>query len=105
LTVVVEYLTFDLAGLDPQQWLEIEDQVWGAELRSRPGFIHKQMWESERGVIHAVIWWRDHESWKTIGPDEVAAIDERMGEWFREPKMAQFRVISDNGFNALDSLR
>jgi len=103
--VVVEYLTFDLSGLDVQRWLEVEDQVWGEELRTRPGFINKQIWESKPNVVHAVIWWRDQESWNAIGADEVAAIDARMGEWFREPTMTEFRVVNDNGIIHSDTPR
>ncbi len=54
------------------------------------------MWvdPDDEGHVHAVIWWSSREEWKRITPEQVEAIDRRMGPIFREPVVREFRVVA-----------
>ena len=93
--MIIEFLTFDVDPAEQAAWLEVEEHTWSAALRERPGFLRKEVWVSDTDprAVHAVIWWSDRESWKSMGKDEVAAVDATMGEWFREPTMQSFQLL------------
>jgi uncharacterized protein (TIGR03792 family) len=93
--MVVEWLTFEVSADELEEWLNVEEEVWSRFLETQVGFLRKEMWV-ERGdvtVVHAVIWWRSEQEWKLITPEEVAAVDARLGSWFREPTMRVFDVV------------
>jgi hypothetical protein len=46
-------------------------------------------------AVHAVIWSTDEPTWKRITPEQVAAVDARMGEWFRDCSVQVVDVISE----------
>jgi uncharacterized protein (TIGR03792 family) len=93
--MVVEWLTFDVSAEELGEWLVIEEEVWSRYLETCEGFERKEMWVERGDVhkVHAVIWWRSEEEWKRIGVDEVAAVDARLGTWFREPVMRVYDVV------------
>lgn len=95
--MVVEYLTFEVDPADRARWLEVEERTWSRFLERQPGFVSKQMWVERDHVhlVHAVIVWADEASWQAIPAAELAAIDESMGPWFREPTCRVFDVIRD----------
>ena len=96
--MVVEMLTF---GVDPgerDEWLRLEETVWSRFLEQQPGFVRKEMWlgPDDETTVHAVIWWESMETWKAIGPEAVAEVDERMGEWLRTPTCQAFEVLRES---------
>ena len=91
--MVVEFLTFSVAPDDLSQWLEVEREVWTRYLETVPGFVRKEIWTEQEGTVHAVIWWESSEAWQAVTPEQVAAVDARMGAWYREPTMREFAVI------------
>jgi uncharacterized protein (TIGR03792 family) len=93
--VVVEVLAFRVAAAERAEWLEVEERVWSRYLETRPGFVRKEMWTSpdDPESIHAVIWWETRDAWKAIAADEVAAVDARMGPWFRPSTCAEYQVV------------
>ena len=95
--VVIEFLTFDVAPDDRERWLRVEEEVWSRFLEAQDGFIRKEMWlaEEDPSAVHAVIWWESLAQWKAIGPESVAAVDERMGEWLRVPSCRTYHVIRE----------
>ena len=98
--MVIELLTFQVAADERDEWLRIEEQVWSRFLEQQDGFVRKEMWveeddDGDADTIHAVIWWESLEQWKAIGPEAVAAVDEQMGAWLREPTCRTFHVVRD----------
>ena len=95
--MVIEFLTFEVDPAERDQWLAVEELHWSRYLESRPGFVGKEMWVAadDPGKVHAVIRWESMEAWQAVPPAEVAAVDEAMGEWFRQAAMRAFRVVRD----------
>ena len=94
---MIEFLTFEVAPDELEEWLTVEEQHWSRYLESRPGFISKEMWvdDQDPGRVHAVIRWESMEAWDAVPRAEVAAVDEAMGQWCREATMRAYRVIRD----------
>jgi uncharacterized protein (TIGR03792 family) len=84
--MVVEELELAVAAEDVAGYVEADERVWTAFLRTCPGFVRKEVWVPvERpGVVLVQIWWRSYEEWKSITPEQVAEVDARMGEWYRD---------------------
>lgn len=95
--MVIELLTFQVADDERDDWLRVEEQVWSRFLEQQDGFVRKEMWveAGDPDTVHAVIWWESMEQWKAIGADAVAAVDEHMGHWLREPTCRTFHVVRD----------
>lgn len=95
--MVIEYLSFEVAPADREQWLHVEEATWSRFLEAQPGFIRKQLW-TERGDdhhVHAVIEWADEASWFAIPHEQLQAVDEAMGPWRREGSLRVFDVLRD----------
>ncbi len=95
--MVVEWLTFAVPSELRATWLAREEEVWSRFLESSPGFVRKQMWveEGDPHLVHAVIWWESRELWKQITPEQVADVDERMGDLWRDCTMRVYDVVRD----------
>ena len=95
--VVIEFLTFDVDPDERDQWLVAEELHWSRYLESRPGFVSKEMWvdDDDPGRVHAVIRWKTQQAWDDVPRADVEAVDEAMGEWFRDASMRAFRVVRD----------
>jgi uncharacterized protein (TIGR03792 family) len=96
--VVIEFLTFAVTAADRATWMRIEEETWSRFLEQQPGFVSKQLWH-ERGKpdeVHAMIIWEDDESWAAIPADQLAAVDEAMGEWFRDCTLRTFEILRDS---------
>lgn len=92
---VVEFLTFHVPVDQVDEWLEADARHWTRFLERQPGFLGKEMWRpaDRHDVVHAVIWWATIEQWKAIPHDELAAVNEAMGEYEREATCASFEVL------------
>lgn len=93
--MIVEMLTF---AVDPSQqadWLAVEEEVWSRYLETCPGFVRKEMWRDpdQAHLLHAVIWWSSRDLWKQITAEQVAEVDARMGDWFRQSSMVEYEVV------------
>jgi uncharacterized protein (TIGR03792 family) len=93
--VIVEELTLDVATSDLDGFLEADERVWTAFLSAQPGFVRKEAWVSSDlpDTVVIMVWWESRELWKAITDSQVAAIDRQMGEWFREPRVREHRVV------------
>lgn len=93
--MVVEMLTFEVTPGEQAEWLAVEESVWSRFLEGCDGFVRKEMWRSvdRPELVHAVIWWESKEQWKAITAEQVAAVDARMGSWFREGRLAEYEVL------------
>lgn len=95
--MVIEFLTFEVAPDVLEEWLTVEEQHWSRYLESRPGFAGKEMWvaDDDPGRVCAVIRWESMEAWQAVPGADVDAVDEAMGEWFRQAEMRAYRVVRD----------
>lgn len=93
-SMVIEWLTFAVPVAEQPEWLALEEEVWSRFLEQQPGFVRKEIWveESDPERVHAVIWWENVELWKRITPEQVADVDRRMGEAWRDCTMRVFDV-------------
>ncbi len=92
--MVIEFLTFEVAPAERDQWLEVEERHWSRYLESRPGFISKEMWVGDDpGKVHAVIRWETQAAWNAVPAEDVEAVDQAMGKWFRAAKLHTYQVI------------
>lgn len=91
---VVEFLTFTVDPSEQTEWILADERVWTTFLQRQNGFVSKQVWtdRSDPNLIHAVITWSDEDSWKSIPADELARIDDEMGDWCRPLVMRVFDV-------------
>ena len=69
----------------------------GLVFRKQEGFVQKELWQSpeDSEKLHAVIWWRDKDSWKAITDEQIRIVDMEMGDYLIEPEMSEFLVITD----------
>ena len=95
--MVIEFLTFEVDPAERDEWLAEEARHWSRYLESRPGFAGKEIWvdDDDPGRVHAVIRWETQQAWDDVPGADVKAVDEAMGEWFREAAMRAFRVVRD----------
>ena len=93
--MIVEFLTFSVDAADLPRWLEVEREVWTGYLQTVPGFVRKEVWQdpARADSVHAVIWWESRQAWQAISREQVAAVDERVGEGYREPTAREFTVV------------
>ncbi len=93
--MVVEMLTMAVDPEHHEMFLAANEAVWTRFLEQQPGFVRKEMWvePGDEGRIHCMIWWSSREEWKRITPEQVEAIDSRLGPLYREPVMREFRVV------------
>lgn len=95
--MVIEMLTFEVDPSERAQWLEVEERTWSRFLEQQRGFVRKEMWVDREspGLVHAVIWWTDQESWFSIPKDELGVVDASMGTWYRDCTLRILDVIRE----------
>ena len=95
--MVIEFLTFIVPTSVQNQWKALDEAVWTRFLEKQEGFVRKELWQSpdNREKLHAVIWWRDKDSWKAISDEQIGIVDMGMGDYLIEPEMREFLVITD----------
>lgn len=93
--MVIEFLTFQIDPADRAEWLIVEENTWSRFLEQQAGFVRKQLWVEQGNLtqVHAMIEWRDLESWHAIPSSELAAIDASMGLMCRDATCRTFDVI------------
>jgi len=109
--MVVELLTFMVPSDLVERWLRADAEVWTSFLEKQPGFVRKEVWQSDRELsrlagdtnpieaceghqmYQAVIWWESLESWKAIDSQQVDSIDAGMGDLAIVPTMSSRRLV------------
>ena len=93
--MVIEFLTFHVDPDDRAEWLIVEENTWSRFLERQPGFVRKQLWVEHGNLaqVHAMIEWRDLESWHAIPAAKLAAIDASMGLMCRDATCRAFDVL------------
>jgi len=95
--VIVEMLTFEVDPAERDRWLHVEEVTWSRFLERQPGFVRKEMWV-ERGDdrhLHALVWWTDEATWKSVPPEELEDVDRAMGAWHRASTMRVWDCVRD----------
>ena len=94
--MVIEFLTFTVPVPKQKEWKALDESVWTNFLSAQHGFLRKELWQSsdDSEKFHAVIWWRDMESWKAISEEQIKAVDKDMGDYLIEPLMRKCSVIA-----------
>jgi uncharacterized protein (TIGR03792 family) len=95
--VVIEFLSFRVPVDERAEWMQVEEATWSRFLERQDGFLGKQLWVDvdDPDHVHAMIQWTSLEHWKSIPDDELSAVDEAMGSWFRACTCRTFEVIRD----------
>jgi uncharacterized protein (TIGR03792 family) len=95
--MVIEFLTFHVPEHERAEWMEVEERTWSRFLERQPGFVRKQLWvdADDADHVHAMIEWETLDHWHAIPGDELAAVDEAMGPWWRDCTCRTFHVIRD----------
>jgi uncharacterized protein (TIGR03792 family) len=95
--VVIEFLSFRVPVHERAEWMQVEEATWSRFLERQDGFVRKQLWVDvdDPDHVHAMIQWTSLEHWKSIPEDELSAVDEAMGTWFRPCTCRTFEVIRD----------
>lgn len=77
--MVIEWLQFRVPAESRERFIQLDDQIWTAALRTYPGFLSKETWISpeDEAVITFVIRWRTREEWKAIPEAALTAIGNR----------------------------
>ena len=94
--MVIEELHFRVTPSEQDGFLAKETEVWTGFLQTCDGFVDKQVWvaDDDPELIVVMIWWDTMELWKSITPEQVEAVDARMGEWVRPVTFARaLRVV------------
>jgi uncharacterized protein (TIGR03792 family) len=92
--VIVEELTLHVEAPELEGFLEADSLIWSAFLATQPGFVRKEVWipDDRPDTVVIMVWWATREQWKAISDETVAAVDQQMGEWFREPVVREYVV-------------
>ena len=79
--MVIEWLEFEVPAEKREAFLQRDEEVWTQGLKKFPGFLGKETWiDPRQGTIILVIRWETREQWKSISPEELDALDCRMGD-------------------------
>ncbi len=95
--MVIEFLTFRVNPDERAAWMDVEERTWSRFLERQTGFVRKQIWVDvdDDQQVHAMIEWESLDHWQAIAHDQLAAVDESMGQWLRECTCRTFEVIRD----------
>lgn len=95
--MVIEFLTFNVPAEMREEWKSLDNEIWTTFLATQEGFVKKELWQSPEndGEFHAVIWWKDKQSWAAISSDQITKVDKGMGEFLIAPKMKEFLVLKE----------
>lgn len=81
-TSVIEELTITVDPEHLDAYLARDAEVWTPYLESCDGFLGKETWlpDDRPGTMVFIIRWASMAQWKSLTADQVAAVDERMGD-------------------------
>jgi uncharacterized protein (TIGR03792 family) len=101
---VLEFLETNLWCRDLQRYLDADNRIWTAFLRSQPGFVRKMVITNPRdeGAANCsasfAIEWESRQVWKSIDPEQLEATDARFINDFGY-KPNYFARPSDDGYD------
>jgi uncharacterized protein (TIGR03792 family) len=85
--MVIEELTITIDPVERDQFLDLDQAIWTPFLAAQSGFVRKEVWlpEGRPDTIVLVIHWTSMTAWKAITPDQVVAVDAKMGRFAEAP--------------------
>jgi uncharacterized protein (TIGR03792 family) len=79
--MVIEWLKFKVT---PEKWeafIQRDEEVWTAGLRSLSGFLGKETWlDPDKNEVVMIIRWETRELWNSVPQSTIEELDEKMGE-------------------------
>ncbi|MDF0554348.1 TIGR03792 family protein [Kamptonema sp. UHCC 0994] len=79
--MIIEWLKFRVPAEKCEAFIQRDEEVWTAGLRSFPGFLGKETWvDSERNEVIFMIRWETREQLKSIPQNKLDEIDLQMGD-------------------------
>jgi len=79
--MIIEWLKFRTPAEKCEAFIQRDEEVWTAGLRSFPGFLGKETWvNSEQNEVIFVIRWETREQWKSIPQSKIDKLDRQMGD-------------------------
>jgi uncharacterized protein (TIGR03792 family) len=79
--MIIEWLKFKVP---PEKWeafIQRDQEVWTAGLKSFPGFLGKEIWvDSVENEVVMLIRWETREQWKSVLQSTIDELDSQMGD-------------------------
>lgn len=79
--MIIEWLRFKIP---PEKWeafIQRDEEVWTAGLKSFPGFLGKEIWvDSVENEVVMLIRWETREQWKSVLQSTIDELDRQMGD-------------------------
>ncbi|MEL6128770.1 MAG: TIGR03792 family protein [Cyanobacteria bacterium J06627_3] len=78
-SMVIEWLKFRVDPAERSRYLEIDEAIWTAALKTYPGFLDKTTWldPNHDDEVIFVISWATREQWKAIPEEELEQINQQ----------------------------
>ncbi|WP_036482457.1 TIGR03792 family protein [Myxosarcina sp. GI1] len=95
--MVIEWLKFRVASDAREKFIQQDEAIWTAALKSRSGFIGKEVWldPSKASEVIFVIRWQSRQQWKSIPMDFLAATER---EFIQAMGKTKYKMIESKEF-------
>jgi uncharacterized protein (TIGR03792 family) len=79
--MVIEWLKFKVPQEKWEAFIQRDEEVWTAGLKSLPGFLGKETWvDPVQSEVVMLIRWETRELWKSVPQSVIDELDAKMGE-------------------------
>jgi uncharacterized protein (TIGR03792 family) len=79
--MIIEWLRFKVPPEKSEAFIQLDEEVWTAGLKSFPGFLGKETWiDSQQSEVVMLIRWRSREEWKSVPQSTIDELDSKMGD-------------------------
>jgi uncharacterized protein (TIGR03792 family) len=80
--MVIEWLKFEVAEANREQFIQQDEAIWTALLSSYPGFLSKEVWINPKSPteVTCVIHWQSMELWQAIPADVLKTTEQRFAQ-------------------------
>ncbi len=79
--MVIEWLKFKVPQEKWEAFIQRDEEVWTAGLKSLPGFLGKETWvDPVENEVVMLIRWETRELWKSVPQSTIDELDAKMGE-------------------------
>ncbi|MEG4069697.1 TIGR03792 family protein [Microcoleus sp. Pol11C2] len=79
--MVIEWLKFKVPQENWEHFIQRDQEVWTAGLKSLDGFLGKEVWvDPVENEVVMVIRWETREKWKSVPQSTIEELDAKMGD-------------------------